>query len=74
MKEFDSQIRESGRDVPEYHTEDWYEAMAWYGLDRTQAWEDFKKKEAKKEPNKATIYENLIKEQIDRHEAGVNKK
>lgn len=63
MKEFDEQIRKSGGVVPDYHTEDWYEAMSWYGLTRTQAWEDFKKAD----PDKAANYTRLINEQIDRH-------
>ena len=69
MKEFDSQIRESGRDVPEYHTEDWYEAMSWYGLRRTQAWKDFEKKNSKE----AELYKNLIKKQKEQHEERINK-
>lgn len=34
MKEFDEQIGAT-------HTEDWYEAMSWYGLQETKAWSDF---------------------------------
>jgi len=68
MKKFDDQIRKSGGTVPDYHTEDWYEAMAWYGLDRTQAWKYFEKTK----PKEAGIYMDLIKKQIERHEKGIN--
>lgn len=68
MKEFDSQIIDNGGTVPEYHTEDWYQAMSWYGLTRTQAWDDFKESN----PEQAATYSNLINEQIKRNENGVN--
>ncbi|WP_244906352.1 hypothetical protein [Schleiferia thermophila] len=68
MKEFDAQIIKSGGTVPDYHTDDWYEAMSWYGLRRTQAWEDFQKSN----PEQAATYSNLINEQIKRNQDGIN--
>lgn len=68
MKEFDNQIIDSGGTIPEYHTEDWYQAMSWYGLKNTRAWNDFKMNNS----DKANYYRNLINEQIKRNENGVN--
>lgn len=68
MKEFDAQLVKGGGTLPDYHTEDWYQAMSWYGLRETQAWTDFQKSD----PEKATIYSNLITEQIKRNEKGIN--
>lgn len=56
MKEFDEQLKEAGETVPKHHTEDWYQAMSWYGLRRTDAWTEFKKNN----PDKAKIYNGLI--------------
>ncbi|MCE2495254.1 MAG: hypothetical protein J4F31_01485 [Flavobacteriales bacterium] len=63
MMEFDNQIIQSGGTVPDYHTDVWYQAMSWYGLRRTQAWEDFKTNN----PEQASQYSNLIIEQIERN-------
>jgi len=68
MKEFDNQIIDSGGTIPEYHTEDWYQAMSWYGLRNTRAWNDFKMNNS----DKANYYSILINEQIKRNENGVN--
>jgi len=67
MKNFDEQIRKSGGTISDYHTEDWYKAMAWCGLDRTQAWKDFQKAN----PKEARIYKDLIDEQFDRNKKGI---
>lgn len=64
MKEFDQQITNSGGTVPAYHTEDWYQAMSWYGLRRTKAWDEFKSKN----PQKASLYNRLIMQQVQRNE------
>jgi len=63
MKEFDKQLRMAGETIPEYHNDEWYEAMSWYGLRRTQAWEDFRKKN----PDKAIKISRLIHQQIIRN-------
>ena len=63
MKEFDKQSRMAGETIPEYHNDEWYEAMSWYGLRRTQAWEDFRKKN----PDKAIKISRLIHQQIIRN-------
>lgn len=68
MKEFDTQMLNSGGTIPDYHTDDWYEAMSWYGLRRTQAWDDFQKSN----PDQAATYTNLINEQIKRNKDGIN--
>lgn len=57
MKEFDNQLKEAGETVPEYHKENWYEAMSWYGLRRTQVWQNFQKEN----PEKAEEYSQLTK-------------
>ncbi len=61
MIEYDNQLRDEGFTIPDYHTDDWYEAMSWYGLRRTQSWKDFKTVN----PKLAEKYSNLINEQID---------
>jgi hypothetical protein len=73
MKEFDNQLKEVGETVPEYHTEDWYQAMAWYGLrgsndNPTKAWQDFQIQE----PEKALLYDKIIKEQDSRNKESIN--
>lgn len=70
MKEFDNQLKEAGETVPEYHKENWYEAMSWYGLRRTQVWQNFQKEN----PEKAEEYSQLISEQIERNEKAINGK
>ncbi len=67
MKEFDDQLRAHGENVPDYHTEEWYEAMSWYGLMRTEAWEDLKKEN----PKKAQRIKKLIFEQIKRNKEAI---
>ncbi len=63
MKEFDTQLKKAGETVPSYHTEEWYDAMSWYGLRRTQAWKDYQKNN----PEKARNTMKLINEQIKRN-------
>lgn len=53
MKEFD-------KDMGTSHTEDWYQAMSWIGLRRTESWADFENKN----PTKAKVYSDLINEEI----------
>ncbi len=69
MKEFDNQFLNGGGTVPDYHTEDWYQAMSWYGLRNTQAWKDFKANN----PEKSAQYHNLINQQIERNKNGIER-
>ena len=68
MKEFDNQTISEGGIIPSYHTEDWYNAMSWYGLTDTKSWQDFKESY----PDKASKYIKLIVTQIKENEKGVN--
>jgi hypothetical protein len=60
MKEFDTQMGTS-------HSEDWYNAMSWYGLRGTRAWENFQKKN----PEQARTYSTLINTEIKNMEDAV---
>ena len=53
MKEFDSQMGTS-------HSEEWYEAVSWSGLDETSAWRKFKAAN----PEKARIYQNIWNQEL----------
>ena len=67
MKEFDSQLKEAGETVPEYHNDEWYEAMSWYGLQRTQAWEDYESEN----PDEAESINKIIRQQIKRNKEAI---
>ena len=72
MKEFDNQRRANGESVPEYHTEDWYNAIAWGGINKlyadatvtlySDAWREF----AKNNPEKAKVYTEILKTERER--------
>ena len=70
MKEFDTQLKKAGETVPEYHNDKWYDAMSWYGLQRTQAWKDYKKKN----PDEAKGITKLIRQQIKRNKKAIESK
>jgi len=53
MKEFDGQMGTT-------HSEDWYNAMSWYGLRETRSWKDFQKAN----PTLAQKYSDIILQEI----------
>jgi len=68
MKEFDSQLRDAGEVVPDYHTDEWYDAMSWYGLRGTQSWEDFNNNN----PEQAGRVSELINQQVERTKKAID--